>query len=85
MRRFTCSACDNPDRAVSVIGYILGREIVMSNSSSDNAPKSKRPQPDCANEDTSSTGEQSDYYYDDSTGYETYEEDDDEDDHASED
>jgi hypothetical protein len=57
----------------------------MSNSSSDNAAKSKRLQPDCVNQDTPNAEEQSDYYYDDATGYEIYEDkDDDEEDEASE-
>jgi hypothetical protein len=64
--------------AVSVIGYILGTELVMSNSSSDKASESKRPQPDRSNGDTSNTDEPSAYYYDDATGYEIYEDEDDE-------
>jgi hypothetical protein len=51
----------------------------MSNSSSNNASESKRPRPDCANDDPSNPEEQLDYYYDDATGYETYEDDEDED------
>jgi hypothetical protein len=70
--------CDNPETAISVIGYILGREIDMSNSSSDKEAESKRPRPDCANHEKSNAEEQSDYYYDDSTGYEVYEDKDDE-------
>jgi len=50
----------------------------MSNSSSDKASESKRPQPDRSN-DTSNTDEPSAYYYDDATGYEIYEDKDDED------
>jgi hypothetical protein len=57
----------------------------MSNSSSDNESKSKRPQPDSANHDASNAEEPSNYYYDDATGYEIYEDkDDDEEDEASE-
>jgi hypothetical protein len=50
----------------------------MSNSSSDKASESKRPQPDRLHDDRSNTAEPSDYYYDDATGYEIYEDDDDE-------
>ena len=79
INRFTCSVCDNPETFVSVIGYILGKEIVMSNSSSDKESKSKRPRPDCADQDKSTAEEQSDYYYDDATGYEIYQDKDEED------
>ena len=74
--RVTCSVCDSPETAVSVIGYILGREIVMSKSSSENATESKRTRPERAHHETSKAEEQSDYYYDDTTGYEIYEDDD---------
>jgi hypothetical protein len=49
----------------------------MTNSSSDKDAESKRPRPDCANDEPSNAEEQSDYYYDDSTGYEIYEDKDD--------
>jgi hypothetical protein len=83
IKHFTCSVCDSPEMTVSVIGYILGREIVMFNSSSDNASESKSPRPD-SNHETSEEERQSDYYYDDSTGYEIYEEDDDDEHDATE-
>jgi hypothetical protein len=70
--------CDNPETAISVIGYILGREIVMPDSSSDKAAESKRPEPRCPDDDTSNSEKESDYYYDDSTGYKIYEDEDDE-------
>ena len=78
IRSLTCSVCDSPETTVSVIGYILGREIVMSNSSSDNPWESKSPRPD-SKRDTPEAEKESDYYYDDSTGYETYEDDNNED------
>ena len=83
-RRRTCSVCDNPQTAVSVIGYILGKEIVMPNTSSDSAAESKRERPHDLNDDTSKAEEQSDYYYDDATGYEIYEEDDEDEDSTEE-
>jgi hypothetical protein len=52
----------------------------MFKTSSDNESKSKRPQTDGTNHDTSNAEEQSDYYYDDATGYEIYEGDEEEDD-----
>ena len=70
--------CDNPEMALSVIGYILGKEIDMSNSSSDKPSESKRPPLDYPNNNVSNAEEESDYYYDDSTGYEIYEDKDDE-------
>ena len=79
INRSTCSVCDNPETIVSVIGYILGSEIVMSKSSSDKGSESKRTRPDPANHHhTANAEEQSDYYYDDSTGYEIYQDKDDE-------
>jgi hypothetical protein len=77
--------CDNLDTARSVIGYILGKEIGMSDSSSDKPSESKRPQPDRAQDDESSAEETSDYYYDDATGYEIYEDEPDEDDETNQD
>jgi hypothetical protein len=76
--------CDNPETALSVIGYILGKEIGMSNSSSDKPSESKRRQLEYSNPDGSKPEEKSDYYYDDATGYEIYEDEDDEEDDASE-
>jgi hypothetical protein len=70
--------CDNPETALSVIGYILGKEIGMSNSSSDKPSESKRRRLEQSNHDGSKPEEQSGYYYDDATGYEIFEDVDDE-------